>query len=148
MEGWTYNMSHERVSTLFPSPVQYPASPFFETACPSYASEGVSFTVSRSSSFACVFLQHEVLVNRPQLPLSSRSVERNHYNLPAELVSPSTSIRDSLRSRDNIFEIYLYLREKSSFLWCSYMTLLLRCSYMTHLHTNYFIRKDNNKRFL
>lgn len=55
--GWMYNMSHGGVLILPPS------VPFFETACPSRASEGVPFAVSRSSSFACVFQQHEVLVS-------------------------------------------------------------------------------------
>lgn len=126
----TYNMSHGRVSTLFPpptlsypSPVRYPASPFFETACPSRASEGVSLAVSRSSSFACVFLQHEVLVSRPQLFLPSP---------PAPQIGRAKSLWSACRinvafyehsrSRDNIFEIY-YLREKLYLRHCATMFL-------------------------
>ena len=115
--GWTYNMSHERVSTLFPSPVRYPASPFFETACPSYARVFRSLClvrqVSRASSYST-----KCSLTDPNSPFSSRSVERNsynHYNPPAELVSPSTSIRDFLRSRDNIFEICIYAKNHFSY---------------------------------
>lgn len=83
--GWTYNMSHGRVSTLLlpHHPTTLPilfcpishVSLFRDRMSIARASEGVSFTVSRSSSFACVFLQHEVLVSRPQLSL--RPTDRN-----------------------------------------------------------------------
>jgi len=105
--GWTYNMSHERVSTLFPPSRPISRVSLFQDRM-SIAREGVSFTMSHSSSFACVFLQHEVLVSRPQLSLFPSQIEQNHYDLPAELVSPSSVCKlASPCLRDNIFAIHI-----------------------------------------
>jgi len=74
--GWTYNMSHERVSTLFPPPVRYPASPFFKTACPSRARVSRSLClvrqVSRASS--CSTKCSLADPNSPFLPLRSSEI--------------------------------------------------------------------------
>lgn len=70
----------------------------------------------------------------PLLPL--RSAERNHYDPPAELMSPSTSIH----ARETIYSKFIiYAKNYTSVIVprCSYMTLLV-------LDISYSIKKGND----